>query len=47
MNSLSAAPLFSESVLWIWFGLTALSVAYVAWDLFTSTPEMKVMKYGW
>ena len=34
-------------VLWGWFGLTALSVAYVAWDLFTSTPEMKVMKWGW
>ena len=34
-------------VLWLWFGLTALSVAYVAWDLFTRTPEMKVMKWGW
>ncbi len=33
--------------LWIWFGLTLLSVAYVAWDLFTRTPEMKVMKWGW
>jgi hypothetical protein len=43
----SVAPLFPAYVLWIWFGLTALSVAYVAWDLFTSTPEMKVMKYGW
>ena len=42
-----AAPLFPEYVLWIWFGLTALSAAYVAWDLFTSTPEMKVMKWGW
>jgi len=41
------APLFPEYLLWIWFGLTALSVAYVTWDLFTSTPEMKVMKYGW
>ncbi|TYZ07239.1 DUF4396 domain-containing protein [Hymenobacter lutimineralis] len=40
-------PLFPEYLLWIWFALTALSVAYVAWDLFTSTPEMKVMKYGW
>lgn len=45
--SLSAAPLFPEFVLWIWFGLTALSGAYVAWDLFTRTPEMKVMKWGW
>lgn len=40
-------PLFPEYVLWIWFALTALSVVYVAWDLFTSTPEMKVMKWGW
>ena len=42
-----SAPLFPEYLLWIWFALTALSVAYVAWDLFTSTPEMKVMKWGW
>ena len=41
------APLFPTYLLWIWFALTALSVAYVAWDLFTSTPEMKVMKWGW
>ncbi|GAB3323472.1 DUF4396 domain-containing protein [Hymenobacter humi] len=40
-------PLFPEYLLWIWFALTALSVAYVAWDLFTSTPAMKVMKWGW
>jgi hypothetical protein len=43
----STAPLFPTYLLWIWFGLTALSVAYVAWDLFTNTPEMKVMKWGW
>lgn len=36
-----------DLVLSIWFGLTALSVAFVAWDLFTRTPEMKVMKWGW
>lgn len=36
-----------EIVLWIWFSLTALSVMYVAWDLITRTPEMKVMKWGW
>ena len=41
------SPLFPEYLLWLWFGLTALSVAYVAWDLFTRTPEMKVMKWGW
>ena len=40
-------PLLPDFVLWLWFGLTALSVAYVAWDLFTRTPEMKVMKWGW
>jgi Domain of unknown function (DUF4396) len=34
-------------LLWIWFGLTALSVAYVAYDLVTNTPEMPVMKWGW
>ena len=34
-------------LLWLWFGLTLFSVAYVAWDLFTRTPEMKVMKWGW
>lgn len=36
-----------DIVLWGWFALTALSVAYVAYDLVTSTPEMKVMKWGW
>lgn len=48
MNAMPAPPpLFPEFVLWLWFALTALSVAYVAWDLFTRTPEMKVMKWGW
>ena len=41
-----SAPLFPKYLLWIWFALTALSVAYVAWDLFARTPEMKVMKWG-
>ena len=31
----------------IWFAATALSVGYIAYDLFTRTPEMKVMKWGW
>lgn len=31
----------------VWFSLTALSVAYVAWDAFTRTPEFRVMRYGW
>ncbi len=36
-----------DIALWIWFALTAVSVAFVAWDLFTRTPEIKVMKWGW
>lgn len=36
-----------DIILWIWFALTAISAIYVAWDLFTRTPEMKVMKWGW
>ena len=31
----------------VWFSVTAISVVYVAYDLFTNTPEMKVMKWGW
>ncbi len=37
----------TDIILWIWFALTFFSVTYVAWDLFTRTPEMKVMKWGW
>ncbi|MCC2548791.1 DUF4396 domain-containing protein [Hymenobacter sp. BT175] len=40
-------PWAPDWALWLWFGLTLLSVLYVAWDLFTRTPEMKVMKWGW
>lgn len=47
MSPSPSPPLFPEYLLWVWFGLTAFSVAYVAWDLFTRTPEMKVMKWGW
>lgn len=36
-----------QTFLVIWFSITAVSVLYVAYDLFTSTPEMKVMKWGW
>ena len=36
-----------DTVLIVWFVLTALSVAYVAWDAFTRNPELKVMKWGW
>ena len=30
-----------------WFGLTAFSVAYVAWDAYRRNPELTVMKLGW
>lgn len=36
-----------DLMLLLWFALTALSVAYVAWDAFTKNPEMTVMKWGW
>ena len=36
-----------QLILIIWFSLTALSVAFVTYDLLTNTPEMKVMKWGW
>ncbi len=34
-------------MLYAWFTLVALSVAYVAWDAFRNNPEMTVMKWGW
>ncbi|HXF61051.1 MAG TPA: DUF4396 domain-containing protein [Caldilineaceae bacterium] len=36
-----------DLILLVWFVLTALAVAYVAWDAFTNNPEMTVMKWGW
>jgi hypothetical protein len=36
-----------DSLLIAWFVLTAVSVAYVAFDAFTRNPELKVMKWGW
>ena len=36
-----------DVILLFWFALTALSVVYVAWDVFTNSPEMTVMKWGW
>ncbi|MDP3332230.1 MAG: hypothetical protein Q8S55_09640 [Methylococcaceae bacterium] len=43
-----------DVVLWTWFALTALAVAYVAYDQFKSEPEqkenslaMKTMRWGW
>ena len=36
-----------DTALVVWFILTGMSVAYVAWDSFTRNPELTVMKYGW
>ncbi len=36
-----------DIILYAWFTLVALSVAYVAWDAFRNNPEMTVMKWGW
>jgi len=36
-----------DVILVAWFALTAVSVAYVAYDAFTHNPEMTVMKWGW
>src|SRR6266498_434147 len=36
-----------DVILLIWFTLTIVPVAYVAWDAFTNNPEMTVMKWGW
>jgi hypothetical protein len=36
-----------DTTLIVWFILTGLSVAYVAWDALTRNPELTVMKYGW
>jgi hypothetical protein len=47
MKMIMAGYSVIDTVLWVWFALTALSVVYVAWDLIVRTPEMKVMKWGW
>ena len=31
----------------LWFLLTALALAYVAWDAFKVTPQPVIMKWGW
>jgi hypothetical protein len=51
MTDLSLPPF--ERLAWIdvvllaWFALTAVSVAYVAWDAYRHNPELTVMKLGW
>lgn len=41
------SPALIDFVLIVWFSLTAVSLVYVAWDAFTSNPELTVMKWGW
>jgi len=43
-----------DGILWVWFALTALAVAYVAYDQFKAGPEqkehslaMRTMRWGW
>lgn len=36
-----------DTLLTVWFALTAASTAYVAYDLLARTPAMGVMKLGW
>ena len=36
-----------DIALYVWFGLTAVAVVYVAHDAFRRNPEMTVMKWGW
>jgi len=41
------SPSTIDTILFVWFGLTAISALYVAWDAFTRNPELTVMKWGW
>lgn len=36
-----------DGALVLWFILTVVAVAYVAWDALRNSPEMPVMKWGW
>jgi hypothetical protein len=36
-----------DVALLVWFALTVPSVAYIAWDAFTNTPQPVIMKWGW
>lgn len=54
METFSRGHPLVDIVLWIWFALTALAVAYVAYDQFKGGPErkekslaMKTMRWGW
>lgn len=47
MTTMPSPVAWLDGLLLAWFVLTAVSVAYVAWDAFTRNPELKVMKWGW
>ena len=36
-----------HGMLILWYALTAASLAFVIWDLFTNTPTLWVMKLAW
>jgi manganese oxidase len=40
--------ILDDEIIYVWFALAAVSVAYVAWDSFVNrNPEHPVMKWGW
>lgn len=52
METTSSGVQLLDAVMWVWFALTALSVAYVAQDQFGGASEekslaMKTMRWGW
>lgn len=44
---MSTSGSWLDNLLAVWFGLTAISMAYVAWDAFTRNRQLTVMKWGW
>lgn len=47
MTNTGTSTSLIDSVLLIWFILTAVSVIYVTYDAFKNNPELKVMRWGW
>jgi hypothetical protein len=45
--TVSSSVPWLDTLLVVWFALTGLSVAYVAWHAFTLNPQLKLMKWGW
>ena len=35
-----------DVILLVWFAMAAVSVAYIAWDVFTNTPENTVITWA-